>query len=93
MPEQPLHVIQRDNNREAIFFEDTDYERYADWLAAATAAYGRASHAYGLMTNHVHLLATPKRASVRIGQGRCLRTLGHDSAPLRRCRSRRTTSD
>ena len=25
LPEQPLHVIQRGNNRQAIFFEDDDY--------------------------------------------------------------------
>jgi putative transposase len=61
LPEQPLHVIQRGNNREAIFFDDTDYERYADWLAAAATAYGCAIHAYVLMTNHVHLLVTPER--------------------------------
>jgi putative transposase len=62
LPEQPLHVIQRGNNREAIFFDDIDYERYADWLAAAATAYGCAVHAYVLMTNHVHLLVTPERA-------------------------------
>jgi putative transposase len=53
LPEQPLHVIQRGNNREAIFFDDIDYERYADWLAAAATAYRCAVHAYVLMTNHV----------------------------------------
>jgi REP element-mobilizing transposase RayT len=25
LPEQPLHVIQRGNNRQAIFFDDDDY--------------------------------------------------------------------
>jgi putative transposase len=60
--EQPLHVIQRGNYREAIFFEDTDYERNADWLSAAATAYGCAIHAYVLMTDHVHLLVTPDRA-------------------------------
>ena len=25
LPDQPLHVIQRGNNRAAIFFEDEDY--------------------------------------------------------------------
>ena len=32
----------------------------SDWLAEAAAAYGRAIHAYVLMTNHVHLLVTPE---------------------------------
>ncbi len=62
LPGQPLHVIQRGNNRGAIFFTDADYGRYRFWLAEAAAAYGCAVHAYVLMSNHVHLLVTPARA-------------------------------
>jgi putative transposase len=62
LPDQPLHVIQRGNNRGAIFFAPGDYASYRDWLAAAAAEYGLQVHAYVLMTNHVHLLATPTRA-------------------------------
>ncbi len=54
LPDQPLHVIQRGNNRGAIFFDDADYGRYRDWLREAAAAHGCAVHAYVLMTNHVH---------------------------------------
>ena len=60
--DQPLHVIQRGNNRSAIFFGAEDYERYRGWLREAAAEYGLAIHAYVLMTNHVHLLATPSEA-------------------------------
>lgn len=60
LPDQPLHVIQRGNNREAIFFGQEDYAHYLDWLAAAAAEYGCAIHSYVLMTNHVHLLVTPR---------------------------------
>ncbi len=59
--DQPLHVIQRGNNHQAIFFEDENYLRYRGWLAEAAAEYGCAIHAYVLMTNHVHLLATPEK--------------------------------
>ena len=59
--DQPLHVIQRGNNRQDIFFEDENYLRYLGWLAEAAADYGCAIHAYVLMTNHVHLLATPEK--------------------------------
>src|SRR6266545_6283102 len=62
LADQPLHVIQRGNNREAIFFEQADYAQYRDWLAAAATEYGCAIHAYVLMTNHVHLLVTPRAA-------------------------------
>ena len=62
LPDQPLHVIQRGNNRQAVFFSDEDYVHYRNWLAAAAARYGCAVHAYVLMTNHVHLLVTPRAA-------------------------------
>ena len=62
LPDQALHVIQRGNNREAIFFAEADYDCYRGWLADAAAAYGCAIHAYVLMTNPVHLLVTPRRA-------------------------------
>jgi putative transposase len=62
LPDQPLHVIQRGNNREPVFFCDEDYKRYRAWLAEAAGRHGCAVHAYALMTNHVHLLATPRDA-------------------------------
>jgi putative transposase len=62
LPDQPLHVIQRGNNRSAIFFDIEDYQHYRDWLAEAAAENGCMIHAYVLMTNHVHLLVTPERA-------------------------------
>jgi putative transposase len=59
---QVNHVIQRGNNRAAIFFEDVDRRPYLEWLGEAMAAQGCALHAYVLMTNHVHLLVTAARA-------------------------------
>jgi putative transposase len=56
---QPLHVIQRGNNRQPIFFAEDDYRRYRDWLVEAAARHDCRVHAWVLMTNHVHLLATP----------------------------------
>jgi putative transposase len=55
----PLHVIQRGNNRQAIFFADEDYRRYLDVLHVTAGRTGCAIHAFCLMTNHVHLLLTP----------------------------------
>ncbi|MDX2145138.1 MAG: transposase [Rhodospirillaceae bacterium] len=59
-PGVPQHIIQRGNNRQAVFFDTEDYRAYKDWLAEIAAAHGLAVHAYVLMTNHVHLLATPE---------------------------------
>ncbi|OOG24914.1 transposase [Thioalkalivibrio denitrificans] len=59
IPGQPLHVIQRGNNRADVFFQRSDYLRYLNDLREAAERYGCAIHAYVLMTNHVHLLLTP----------------------------------
>ena len=55
----PQHVIQRGNNRETCFFAEADYVTYLHWLERAARTYQVAIHAYVLMPNHVHLLATP----------------------------------
>jgi putative transposase len=73
LPGQPLHVIQRGNNRQPVFFADADYVRFRDWLAEAAGEYGCSIHAYVLMTNHVHLLVTPARAD---GVPRMMQSLG-----------------
>jgi putative transposase len=54
------HVIQRGNDRRPCFFDDEDRERYLATLAISARRYGCAVHAYVLMTNHVHLLVTPR---------------------------------
>jgi putative transposase len=56
----PLHIVQRGNNRQAIFFADNDYEAYLGWVKEAAERYDCGVHAYVLMTNHVHLLLTPR---------------------------------
>jgi len=58
--EVPAHIIQRGNNRSACFFADDDYELYLAHLQELAAKFECAVHAYCLMTNHVHLLLTPK---------------------------------
>jgi len=60
LPGQPLHVIQRGNNREPIFAADEDYRFYLRCLQEAAEAQSLTIHAYVLMTNHVHLLVTPE---------------------------------
>lgn len=62
LPGHPIHVIQRGNNREKIFFAPTDAQKYLDWLREGASEHGLAVHAYVLMTNHVHLLVSPETA-------------------------------
>jgi putative transposase len=60
-PGLPQHVIQRGNARGACFFADDDYYCYLHWLRQAAGDHGAAVHAYVLMTNPVHILATPAK--------------------------------
>ncbi len=57
----PWHIIQRGNNRTACFYTDEDYRYYLTTLHEQAKKYQCAVHAYVLMTNHVHLLVTPKK--------------------------------
>lgn len=59
----PLHIVQRGHNREPCFFCEDDYASYLYWLGKALGETGCALHAYVLMTNHVHLLLTPRKAA------------------------------
>ncbi|MDP2027719.1 transposase [Sulfuriferula sp.] len=61
IPGQPQHIIQRGNNRQAIFVLDADYQFFRDATIEAALKHGLAIHAYVWMTNHVHLLATPEK--------------------------------
>jgi len=60
LPGVPAHLVQRGNNRQAVFYDDSDYRAYLGWLVEGAQRYGCAIHAYVLMTNHVHLLLTPR---------------------------------
>ena len=59
----PLHIVQRGHNREPCFFAEEDFGSYLHWLGEALGEAECALHAYVLMTNHVHLLLTPKKAT------------------------------
>ena len=62
LPDVAQHIVQRGNNRGACFFEDSHHRLYKALLREAAAAADVAIHAYAQMTNHIHLLATPRRA-------------------------------
>ena len=59
IPGCPHHVTQRGNNRQDVFFCDDDRRFYLATLKAQAERFGLSVHGYCLMTNHVHLVATP----------------------------------
>lgn len=73
VPGQAQHIIQRGNNREIIFVDQSDYTFYLECLKDAVDRYGLSVHSYILMTNHVHLLVTPEDES---SIGKTLQSVG-----------------
>jgi putative transposase len=73
VPGYPHHIIQRGNNRQAIFISKEDYEKLLGLLEEFAKKFGVAIHSYVLMSNHFHLLATPDSAE---GVPRMMQALG-----------------
>jgi putative transposase len=69
----PQHVVQRGNNRQVTFVAEADYSFYLQCLQEGADKYGCDVHAYVLMTNHVHLLATARGAR---GISRLMQSIG-----------------
>ena len=60
IPDVPLHVTQRGNRREDVFFCDQDRLRFLRLLVEYAPANGLEINAWCLMTNHLHLVVTPR---------------------------------
>jgi len=58
----PHHVIQTGNDGQLIFRADDDFQQLLVWLKDSARECKVAIHAYVLMANHFHLLATPATA-------------------------------
>ncbi len=69
----PAHIIQRGNNRQAIFAAESDLAAYAHWLREAAVKFQVNIHGWVFMTNHVHLLLTPSTDS---GISKLIQSLG-----------------
>ncbi|WP_239495471.1 hypothetical protein [Marinomonas primoryensis] len=48
LPNCPLHIIQRGNNRDACFRDDSDYKAYLHFMREAAERYGVSIHAFVL---------------------------------------------
>ena len=58
LPDVPVHITHRGNNKQPCFLKVSDYRQYLTLLERAAAQQECRVHAYVLMTNHVHLLMT-----------------------------------
>jgi len=59
IPNQPLHIMQRGNNRQDIFESEDDMFRIKEDIEYSLSKSNCHLHAYVIMSNHLHLLITP----------------------------------
>jgi len=78
LPNVAQHITQRGHNREACFANDEDCAAYMHHLREAAEKHEVAIHAFVLMTNHVHILATPKTAD---GVTKLMQGVGRNYVP------------
>jgi putative transposase len=89
IPHHPHHVIQTGNDSQLIFREPEDYQRFLAWLKDSAKEYKVAIHAYVLMPNHLHLLATPSTAE---GLAQTMQRVGRYYVPWYNAKYQRTGS-
>lgn len=78
VPNQPHHIIQSGNDRQPVFRDDEDFSAFLRWLREAAKQFGVAIHAYVLMPDHLHLLASPSSAT---GLGKMMQWVGRQYVP------------
>ena len=76
--QQPHHILQRGNDRQLIFRDDDDCQQFLVWLREASRELRIAIHAYVLMPNHLHLLASPAQSD---GLSKMMQWLGRHYVP------------
>lgn len=78
VPNQSHHIIQSGIDRQAIFRDSDDYIVFLGWVREAARQFKLAIHAYVLMPDHFHLLATP---SDDTGLARMMQWIGRKYVP------------
>ncbi len=75
---QPHYIIQRGNDSQLIFRDEDDYAQFLGWLKESAREFKVAIHAYALMPNQLHLLASPASAE---GLAQMMQRLGRYYVP------------
>ncbi|MEK8032091.1 transposase [Ideonella sp. DXS29W] len=86
-PNHVHHLLVRGHNRELIAVDDDDRRLLMSHVVGAFKEHGVALHAFVLMPNHLHLLATPGSAE---GIGRSMQSMGRRYVAAFNARHERT---
>jgi putative transposase len=85
----PHHLIQTGNDSQLVFRADDDYQHFLVWLKESAREFRVAVHAYVLMPNHFHLLASP---STEEGLAQMMQRVGRYYVPWYNAKYSRTGS-
>lgn len=64
----PYHIIHRGNNRQKIFFCDSDYKYFLSLLEEAKKKYRCRLYSYVLMPNHIHFILESPQSSENLAK-------------------------
>src|SRR5450830_964692 len=78
VPNQPHHIIQRGHDKQLTFRDSADHAAFLEWLKEGAKRFKVAIHAYVLMPDHIHVLATPVDAD---GLARMMQWVGRYYVP------------
>ncbi|KAB8041161.1 transposase [Janthinobacterium aquaticum] len=78
IPSLPHYVIQRGANRQPVFQDADDHVQFLAWLKTGAKTFKVALHAYVLLPDQLHLLATPSDAT---GLAQLMQWLGRYYVP------------
>jgi putative transposase len=81
------HIVQRGNNKGPMFGDAGDYQFFLKLLQHESVRCAVAIHAYALMTNHFHLMATPADGT---GLSTMMQGIGRTYVPVFNFKSKRT---
>ena len=89
VPHVAHHILQSGNDRQLVFRAPEDYQRFLVWLRESAREFKVAVHAYVLMPDHLHLLATPTTAE---GLAQMMQKVGRYYVPWFNARYQRSGS-
>lgn len=78
IPHQAHHITQSGIDGKHIFLDNQDYTTFIEWLKSAAKQFSVQIHAYVILPDRLHLLATP---SDGLGLGKMMQWLGRYYVP------------
>ena len=87
IPHQAHHITQAGIDGKIIFVDDADYASFLAWLKTASKQFAIQIHAYAILPDRLHLLATP---SDETGLGKMMQWLGRYYVPYFNAKHKRS---